>query len=1858
MEHLEDRRLLTATIGANFIGSTNGVDSGFNPPDTDGVVGLNHFVELINGRFSVYNKSDGVRVQTSTLDAFWTAAGATTTTSFDPRVVFDHATNRWFAAAVDNARAAASSILLAVSDNADPTLGWTAFAVDADPGDNRWADFPQLGVDAIGVYFSVIMFDIAGVGADNATTQSLYSVPKADLLGAVPTTANLSAFRDQDPATVGFRAYPIVDFGPDDGRGPFIATVDVANDVLRRTNVTGAGAAGAVLGATAVIDVPDFAPPDDADQPGAKQDVDTGDSRFSGAIFEVGNSLWGAYAIDVGGRSAIRWHQIDESTNVVMQTGTISDPALEFFYPSIAANQFGDVVIGFSGVSTAQFISAMAVAGETTGGLTTFGAPLVLAAGTADFLNLDTAMPPRNRWGDYSATSLDPANPRSFWTTQEFVSATDVWSTQISQIVFIPPVGDALEPNNTLATATVLGSVPAVTLTDLTIHDANDEDFFKITAHSTGKLVVRALFDHDVGDLEMQILDSSGDVIASSTSSDDDEELVVPVVAQQMYFVRIFGFNDAINNYSLEVENFAAPAPTGVHLDPASDTGMMNNDGVTSDTTPQLFIQTDVLEFVDLNQNGVVDAPEIDVLTAAQAQAGNVPGIGVEVTLVNTTTGASIVGFANPLIAAIPEVYSFTPAAPLTAGTYLVTARLKVFDGRENPIDVPAPAMGRSTASPPLWFTVITGGANVAAMVSADMIAASDTGMFNTDNVTNKMSPAFNGIAPVGFKVRLYANGQLVGQTVAGSDTSDVGIGAIGGIGGAPNDGLGVWEITSEPLADAGYNITLEVEDPAGNVTVVNPVFNPAVPLVDIVIDTVEPNTPFLDLLDDTGRHNDDNITKDNTPQASMTTTDPNIALAQLLFTDNLKFRIFDRFQASAAEVLIYDSAQDAAADAVTTAGDMFTSLLQLTRTLPVLAPVSPAVVGGALANGVHNLKLEVEDRAGNFSHDFFLQITVDAILPPVSFGLPDAQSQSDGLAANFDSGVSTLPALFADRVTSISVPRLWGRAEANSVVRVFLDRNNNGIIDLLTDTFLGQTTAVPLDGNAANPEGYWEITSILDLNEIAGLPKDGIRRLMVTAEDVAGNPMAMNNQILAADLDELQLFIDTQGPQITNVTVNNLTTAQYDVFDPKPTTSGPTPLVTTLRIAVQDLPNRVDQAGTANDFLYEALVQQVAATPGNYVLVGDHVGIIPIQSIVVTNAAPAGGAPATAIVALNFFRPLPDDRYTLTVRDNLVDPVGNRLDGESNAAEPQENPLFPSGDGVAGGNFVARFTVDSRPEIAAYIPQQINVDINGNFVWDPSNAQIGNDATNVDLTFTMQVRNAAGVLPGGFGTHDLVFAGRFFVPIPGAAAPLNRFDQLAVYGNAQDLGAFRWLIDLNSDGVVNTAIGEILTIQPLLGNFNVAGALPVAGNFDGNAANGDEIGLYNAGTWALDSNRNFVIGAGDTFVSNGLLGHPIVGDFDGDGFDDLAVFNNNVFSFDLFAAGGGFNGADATLVWGFPGVLDRPVAADMDRDGIDDIGLWVPRSNAQNPEAAAEWYFLLSNDFAAPGVPAAHVAGTIARLNHPYTPVPFGFDLYAEFGNERALPLLGNFDPPVAQTAAEPTAVGGVADFDGDSDADGADFLTWQRNLGRTNVLTGLGDANGDHKVNSGDLAAWKAGFGAASPASNGVDGDLDGDRDVDGNDFLRWQRNLPTSAGVATWKANFGTQPAVAAASSVESAGSAALSAFALAPETLESGPTSAGEDLSEFSNLYIVTAQTSARAGAEHREAALDAAFEEPVTRSQPHVAVALYGREDGSALNRHRRRPLTRGGWGSDSEPGDGDSETLSVDEWDEAVLAAI
>ena len=107
----------------------------------------------------------------------------------------------------------------------------------------------------------------------------------------------------------------------------------------------------------------------------------------------------------------MRWTIADATTFNTVQQGTISDPTLSYFFPSIAVNAIGDVVVGFSGSNSSTFASTYALVGTSAGGVAggslTFGSPVQTKAGT-DFY-------PDTRWGDYSAVTPDPADPGIFW---------------------------------------------------------------------------------------------------------------------------------------------------------------------------------------------------------------------------------------------------------------------------------------------------------------------------------------------------------------------------------------------------------------------------------------------------------------------------------------------------------------------------------------------------------------------------------------------------------------------------------------------------------------------------------------------------------------------------------------------------------------------------------------------------------------------------------------------------------------------------------------------------------------------------------------------------------------------------------------------------------------------------------------------------------------------------------------------------------------------------------------------------------------------------------------------------------------------------------------------------------------------------------------------------------------------------------------------------------------------------------------------------------------------------------------------------------------------------------------------------
>jgi hypothetical protein len=70
--------------------------------------------------------------------------------------------------------------------------------------------------------------------------------------------------------------------------------------------------------------------------------------------------------------------------------------------------------------------------------------------------------------------------------------------------------------------------------------------------------------------------------------------------------------------------------------------------------------------------------------------------------------------------------------------------------------------------------------------------------------------------------------------------------------------------------------------------------------------------------------------------------------------------------------------------------------------------------------------------------------------------------------------------------------------------------------------------------------------------------------------------------------------------------------------------------------------------------------------------------------------------------------------------------------------------------------------------------------------------------------------------------------------------------------------------------------------------------------------------------------------------------------------------------------------------------------------------------------------------------------------------------------------------DPRQLQNNVTPEVIEVHADFDGDLNVNGADFLAWQRGLGKkTGAQRSEGDSNADGDVDANDLAEWMRTYG-----------------------------------------------------------------------------------------------------------------------------------------------------------------------------------
>jgi hypothetical protein len=158
-----------------------------------------------------------------------------------------------------------------------------------------------------------------------------------------------------------------------------------------------------------------------------------------------------------------------------------------------------------------------------------------------------------------------------------------------------------------------------------------------------------------------------------------------------------------------------------------------------------------------------------------------------------------------------------------TAGTFTITAS-KLAAGVHSITAKAADMAGNvGIASATLSITIDTTAPT--APSRPDLIASSDSGVSNTDNITNVKTPTFTGTAETGSTVTLFDGAAVVGTGVANN---------------------GQWTIATSALADGSHPITAKATDVAGNIGV-------ASASLAVTIDTTAPTSPIFTSLSTSG---------------------------------------------------------------------------------------------------------------------------------------------------------------------------------------------------------------------------------------------------------------------------------------------------------------------------------------------------------------------------------------------------------------------------------------------------------------------------------------------------------------------------------------------------------------------------------------------------------------------------------------------------------------------------------------------------------------------------------------------------------------------------------------------------------------------------------------------------------------------------------------------------------------------------------------------------------------------------------------------------------------------------------------------
>ncbi|TQV74048.1 PKD domain-containing protein [Aliikangiella marina] len=428
--------LLMPEIGVNFNGLPN--VTGSVPPDTNGDVGPNHYVQTVNVALGIWDKEGNVLVAPTAINALWDGFGGLceTNNNGDPIVLYDSAADRWlisqfaFESGFNNNRQC-----IAISQTGDPTGAY--YLYDFLYADTIFNDYPKFGVWTDGYYMGVNQFDPNFAGGGVVAYER-----DAMLVGA---EARQIKFDMSAEGSAVFTPMPLDIDGlipPPAGAKQYFIWADlVSTDNLQvwefdaNWSDPGASTFERVLS----IPVTPYGSAPNVTQPNGNQlDSISIRSMFRAAYRNLDGQGKIVFNHNIAaptgqGETAMRWYEIDvdqlAGTATIAQEGTFAPDTHSRWMGSGAMDVNGNLAFGYSIASPDLAPGIRAATRLATDAANTLTEEIVLQAG-------EGSQAGATRWGDYSSMSIDPTDDCTFWfSTEYYESANDgstAWSTKIT----------------------------------------------------------------------------------------------------------------------------------------------------------------------------------------------------------------------------------------------------------------------------------------------------------------------------------------------------------------------------------------------------------------------------------------------------------------------------------------------------------------------------------------------------------------------------------------------------------------------------------------------------------------------------------------------------------------------------------------------------------------------------------------------------------------------------------------------------------------------------------------------------------------------------------------------------------------------------------------------------------------------------------------------------------------------------------------------------------------------------------------------------------------------------------------------------------------------------------------------------------------------------------------------------------------------------------------------------------------------------------------------------------------------------------------------------------------------------------